>query len=102
MIRENINTLDFKLKNYFDNVAIKEKSEKSKFLFELNLSKNDRNLIIDIDKEFLNQNIYDINWKYLSNPNDKTSFVERKSSGVNNLVDDIIEIVEKNRFDSNY
>ena len=49
MIRENINTLDFKLKNYFDNVVIKEKSEKSKFLFELNLSKNDRNLIVDID-----------------------------------------------------
>ena len=92
MIRENINTLDFKLKNYFDNVVIKEKSEKSKFLFELNLNKNNRNLIIDIDKEFLNQNIYDINWKYLSNPNDKTSFVERKPSGVNNLVHDIIEM----------
>lgn len=102
MIRENINTLDFKLKNYFDNVVIKDKSEKSKFLYELNLIKNDKNLIIDIDKDYLNQNIYDINWKYLSNPNDTTSFVERKSSGVNNLVDDIIEIVEKNRFDSDY
>ena len=34
MIRENINTIDFKLKNYFDNVVIKEKSEKSKFLFD--------------------------------------------------------------------
>ena len=31
MIRENINTLDFKLKNYFDNVTIKEKSEKQSF-----------------------------------------------------------------------
>lgn len=106
MLKENINTIDFKLKNYFNLVRIVEKSEKNKFIFELNLMKEKNNsninLIVDIDKEFLNQNIFDIKWNYMSNPNDETSHVNRKSSGIDNLISDIIDIVEKNKFDSKY
>lgn len=108
MIKENINKIDFQLKNEFDDVNIIEKSTKGEFLFEINASKviningepKKVSIKLDIKKESLNKDIF--NWDYYIDTNDLNSDRIKKTSLVETIQNDILDIFEKKKFSKDY
>ncbi len=99
-LRENLNKIHFLLSNRFD-VALNEKSNlQSGNYIELLIKEENKELIISIKKVDLENNNF--NWNYLSNPLDTNSTVVERSSSVDGFLTDVIDIFEKNRFDSDY
>jgi hypothetical protein len=102
MVVENINIIDWNLKQEFQNVKITEKSEKSDFYFEISLESKIEGvyipLVLEISKNELLNNV--INWRYQvsTNKSEKIS----KISEIKSLSNDIREIFNKKRFDKNY
>lgn len=102
MVVENINIIDWDLKQEFKNVKITEKSEKSDFYFEISLESKIEGvyipIVLEISKNELLNNV--INWRYQvsTNKNEKIS----KISEIKSLSNDIKEIFNKKRFDKNY
>lgn len=101
MLRENINKIHLDALNSFQEVLI---SEKSSLIYgnyiELSINEGGKTLLALIKKSDLESNKF--NWSYKSNPiNEKSSLVERFSS-VEGFVNDVKDIFEKNRFDSDY
>lgn len=99
-LKSNINKIHVDLLNNFDDVKISEKSSlEHQEYFELSAIKEGKELIMLVSKREIEKGNF--NWKYYSNPNTKDFLVERNSS-VENLINDVQDIFEKNRFDSNY
>lgn len=99
--RDNINKIHYQVSNNFSDVSISEKSslEYGNYI-ELSINESQRTLVTIIRKSDLESN--DFNWLYKSNPiDDKSILIERKSS-VDNFLNDVKDIFEKNRFDSDY
>ena len=106
MIKENINKIDYELKDLFESVSIEEKVDRDRFYFEIKVSGNKLNeslknceVSFQIDKIDLNG--VRVNWKYWSNPILKDWQVER-TSNIEYITKDISDIVLKGRLDSNY
>jgi hypothetical protein len=99
-IKKNINKIHFDLSNKFSEIKISEKSEK-KFGNHIEIIVNESNIELRAIISKKNLEGEKIVWSYLSNPENEESLVERISS-VDSFTDDIIDIFEKKRFDSDY
>lgn len=102
MIKENINRIDYELKELFNSVKIEEKSNKGNY-FEINASTNIHNkkdaaVKVEIALPDLSSNI--IKWNYYTNP--KSDFKVERVSTIDTISKDIFEIVSKKRMDSEY
>jgi hypothetical protein len=99
-IKKNINKIHFELSDRFSDVSISEKSEK-RFGNHIELTINESDMILKaiISKKDLENDNF--SWSYFSNPENEDSLVERFSS-VTGFIDDVNDIFEKKRFDSDY
>ncbi len=108
MIKENLNKIDYELKNIFASVSVLEKIDRTRFYFEITLLGNRVNesignceLTIEIDKFALNVNEKsNINWSYYTSPL-KEHKIER-SSIITGIVKDIADILSSERLDADY
>lgn len=108
MIKENINKIDFELKNLFDSVTITEKTKKGEFLFEINASKvlevdgldKKVEVKLEIAKPSLNSNT--VKWSYYTNPLKETSEKIEIVSDIDTISSDIYKIVSKKRMTIEY
>lgn len=98
--KENINKIHFDVSSNFENVIILEKSSHSGNYIELTINEGSKSLITILKKSDLEKNRFD--WSYKSNPNDENSFLIERNSSTTNFVEDVRDIFEKNRFDSDY
>lgn len=99
-LKSNINKIHSDIILNYEDVKIEEKSslEFGEFV-EITAVNENKKLVLIVSKRELDSNTF--NWRYYSNPNQKSHLVERTSS-VNNMINDIKDIFEKNRFDSDY
>jgi hypothetical protein len=104
MIRENINKIDYELKELFNSVKIEEKSNKGNYYLEINAStdihdKKDASVKAEISLPDLNSKV--IKWSYYTNPKSESDKVERVSS-IDTISNDIYDVVNKKRMDIEY
>lgn len=100
MIKENINKIDYDLKNLFESVKISEKSNKGNYFFEVVASSKKAQVKAEISRPELNSNV--VKWSYYVNPlNESSDKIERVSS-VENAANDIFEVLSKKKMDSAY
>lgn len=99
-LKQNINKIHVELDNRFDEVKLVEKSniELGNY-FELECVNENKKLIALITKKSLDSDNF--NWKYFSNP-DKKDFLVERVSNVETFLNDVEDIFEKKRFDSDY
>jgi hypothetical protein len=99
-LRANVNKIHADMISVFEDVQISEKSSKDRGEYLEFVTVNEKKeLVILVSKKELSSDNF--NWSYYSNPLKKTHLVERKSN-VNDMIKDIQDIFEKNRFDSEY
>ena len=98
--KSNINKIHSDLLANFGDVQIVEKSslEFGEY-FEIRVNEDSKQLLMVINKRVLESTNF--NWMYYANPNEMTSPVERNSN-VSDVIEDVKDIFEKNRFDSDY
>ena len=97
--RENINRLHFDLSSKFE-VSFEERQNKPGNHVRLFIKENNKELIVDINKSSLENNVFD--WTYISDPlNENSDNIERTSTVTGFLVD-VTDIFEKNRFSEDY
>lgn len=109
-LKENLNKIHFSLSNRFD-VELNEKSDiKSGNYIEILIKEDKKELRASIKKADLESSIF--NWSYLSNPENSekldacslydNKFTVNRVSNVDGFLNDVVDIFEKNRFDSDY
>jgi hypothetical protein len=100
-LKVNINKIHSDLTNNYENVSIVEKTDK-KFgnYFELSVQENNKDLKIVLSKQNIENQKFD--WSYYSNPLDENSYLVERSSDINSFIQDVEDIFEKSRFDSDY
>lgn len=107
MIRENINRIDFQLKNLFENVEITEKNNKVGYfeiiassLVDVDGEKKRAQIKAFITKPALESNI--VKWSYCVNPSNVTSDVIERVSNIDNVANDIYDVVKSKRMEKEY
>lgn len=107
MIRENINRIDFQLKNLFENVEITEKNNKVGYfeiiassLVDVDGEKKRAQVKAFITKPALESNI--VKWSYCVNPSNVTSDVIERVSNIDNVANDIYDVVKSKRMEKEY
>jgi hypothetical protein len=108
MLKENINKIDYELKNLFENVKIFEKSNKSNYYFEINAfahvdyggDRKDAQVKVSISKPDLEFN--KIKWSYLTNPLNENSDVILRVSNIDHISFDIYEVLLNKRMEDEY
>jgi hypothetical protein len=100
-LKVNINKIHSDLTNNYESVSVVEKTDK-KFgnYFELSIQENNKDLKIVLSKQSIESQKFD--WSYYSNPLDENSYLVERSSDINGFIEDVEDIFEKNRFDSDY
>jgi hypothetical protein len=99
-LKENLNKIHFLLSSRFD-VMLNEKSDlKFGNYIEFLIKEDNKEIRASIKKVDLENNTF--NWTYLSNPLDTNSTTVERISNVDVFITDVIDIFEKNRFDSDY
>jgi hypothetical protein len=99
-LKTNINKIHVELQNEFELVEISEKSSISfQEYVEIKTVNEGKELIMIIEKKQIQNKKF--NWKYYSNPIKKDYLVER-SSDIDDFVDHVVDIFNKNRFDEKY
>ena len=100
-LRKNINKVHFDLSNRFGEVTITEKSNlKLGHYFELSILESNKEVKVILTKAEVEKDIF--SWSYFSNPLNENSDLVERSSRIELFSLDILEIIEKNRFDSDY
>lgn len=100
-LRQNINKVHFDLQNRFGEVTITEKSNlKLGNYFELSILEGNKEVKVVLSKTEVEKGIF--NWSYFSNPLNENSDLVERSSKLEMFSLDIQEVLEKNRFDSDY
>jgi hypothetical protein len=108
IIKENINKIDYELKQLFENVYISDKTKKNNFLFHISCNKmflfegckKRVEVIVDINKEDLKSN--NIKWSYSLNPlNENAERIERYST-IDTITKDIYDIADNRRMVNEY
>lgn len=100
-LRENINKIHYELTDSFENVKIEEKENKNvgKY-FQISAFNEGKELKMKIN--FIDLEMSNFNWAYLENPlNENSDWIERNSD-VNNIINHIDDIFNKNRFSEDY
>lgn len=110
-IKQNINKIDFDLKNLFENVYITEKSLGNQFYFEINANSTFFNLNESLSWKRVEANVIinkidilsnNIRWFYSPNPlNESVSMVERNST-IDKIAYDIYNVIIKGKMDKKY
>jgi hypothetical protein len=102
-LRENINKIHsdlILLEGIGETVTIKESTSKEfGNHFVITAEHKGMTAKMIVEKTEIEKGVF--NWGYYSNPNETTGIVERRSS-LNEFVNDVIDIFEKKRFDSDY
>lgn len=100
-LRQNINKVHFDLTNRFEEVTITEKTDlKLGHYFELSILENNKEVKVILTKNEAEKGVF--NWSYFSNPLNENSDLVERNSKLELFSLDIQEIIEKNRFDSDY
>ena len=100
-LRQNINKVHFDLANRFEEVTITEKSNlKLGQYFELSILESNKEVKIILTKTEVEKGVF--NWSYFSNPLNESSDLVERTSKLEMFSLDIQEILDKNRFDSDY
>jgi hypothetical protein len=100
IIKQNLNKIHFLLSDKF-NVELNEKSDlKIGNYIEFIIREDNKEIKASIKKSELNNNNF--NWNYLSNPLNESSTIVERFSSVDGFINDIVDIFQKNRFDSDY
>jgi hypothetical protein len=100
MIVENINKIDYDLKQLFESVEITEKSNRGNYLFEISATHDNTKVRVEISKPDLNQKV--VKWAYYINPlNESSDKIERFSS-IDKIATDIFDIISKKMMDKSY
>jgi hypothetical protein len=101
MIKQNINKIHFDITNEFEAVTISEKFNKDLGNFiEILITEGKKEVKLTLKKTEVEKNTFD--WSYLSNPLVESSDLVYRTSTVLEFSNDIKDIFEKNRFDSDY
>lgn len=100
-LKYNINKVHSNIKELFKETDIKEKSDR-KFgnYFELNIISESKKLRIIVNKKDIEGNVF--NWKYYSNPLNEDSYLVERTSNLDNILEHVKDIFNKNRFDEDY
>jgi hypothetical protein len=100
-LRQNINKVHFDLANRFEEVTITEKSNlKLGQYFELSILESNKEVKVILTKTEAEKGVF--NWSYFSNPLNESSDLVERTSKLEMFSLDIQEVLEKNRFDSDY
>lgn len=106
-IKQKINRIDFELKELFDSVTINENfhipNQLTLNIKTINVYESYGKVNVEL-KAFIDYSLFNkdiLNWKYLANPNDANSIVERQST-TKSFTKDINDVVELKRFDKLY
>jgi len=100
-LRQNINKVHFDLANRFEEVTITEKSNlKLGQYFELSILESNKEVKVILTKTEAEKGVF--NWSYFSNPLNESSDLVERTSKLEMFSLDIQEILDKNRFDSDY
>jgi hypothetical protein len=100
-LRQNINKVHFDLQNRFEEVTITEKSDlKLGNYFELSILEGNKEVKVILRKTEAEKNVFV--WSYFSNPLNESSDLVERTSKIDTFSIDIQEVLEKNRFDSDY
>jgi hypothetical protein len=100
-LRQNINKVHFDLQNKFEEVTITEKSDlKLGNYFELSILEGNKEVKVILRKTEVEKNVFE--WSYFSNPLNESSDLVERTSKLEMFSLDIQEVLEKNRFDSDY
>lgn len=108
MLKENINKIDYDLKNLFEDVQILEKSNKGNYyleidatcVFESNIGKKKGGVKVEISKPELNNST--IRWSYYTNPLNESSDKIERISNVESIASDIYDIISSKKMTSDY
>lgn len=103
-LKSNINKIHsdlLLLENIGETVTIKESSNKEfGNYFELNAEFGGMKSRIIIEKTDIENKLF--RWRYYANPNDETLGLVERNSTIDGFVQDLLNIFEKKRFDSDY
>jgi hypothetical protein len=100
-LRQNINKVHFDLTNRFEEVTITEKSNlKLGQYFELSILESNKEVKVILTKTEAEKGVF--NWSYFSNPLNESSDLVERTSKLEMFSLDVQEVLEKNRFDSDY
>jgi hypothetical protein len=100
-LRQNINKVHFDLQNKFEEVTITEKSDlKLGNYFELSILEGNKEVKVILRKTEVEKNVFE--WSYFSNPLNESSDLVERISKLEMFSTDIQEVLEKNRFDTDY
>lgn len=100
-LKSNINAIHGALSSKFDNIIVEEKSDINRLNYiKLSISENNKNLVVFVSKSSLKNDIF--NWEYLSNPLNESSDLISRTSNINSFINDVEDIFNKNRFNSEY
>lgn len=103
MFKENINKIHYDLSNIenHDFIKIEEKSSlRYGEYIEISMLKENKELVSIIKKSDLNNDNF--KWEYKANPKDENSILVERFSNVYSFSNDVNDIFENNRFDSDY
>lgn len=100
-LKKNINKIHYNLVENFDKVDINERSslEFGNYI-ELVITESNKQVLAILRKPDLEN--FKFNWNYRSNPLDSNSILVERVSSIETFTEDIKDIFEKNRFDSDY
>ena len=100
-LKQNINRINGELSNNFDEVSVSEKSDiKRGNYIELSILEKNKNLKVIISKKDLEGDKF--NWEYFANPLNESSDLIQRNSSVSLFIEDVKDIFNKNRFNSEY
>lgn len=100
-LKSNINAIHVALSSKFDNIIVEEKSDINRLNYiKLSINENNKNLVVFVSKSSLEYDIF--NWEYLSNPMNESSDLISRTSNINSFINDVEDIFNKNRFNSEY
>lgn len=99
-LKKNLNKIHFELSDKFD-VNLNEKSNlKLGNYIEFLIKEDKKELKLTIKKKDLENKSF--NWNYLSNPLNNNSDIIERFSNIDSFLNDVTDIFDKNRFDSDY
>lgn len=100
-LKQNINKIHSDLSDKFSSVKVLEKNNrKYNNYIELIVNENNKTMTAIIKKTDLENGNFD--WVYKSNPLLEESYLVERNSNVDNFLNDVNDIFEKNRFDYDY
>jgi len=100
-LKEYINRIHSDLSNNFDGVSIEEKSSLNLGNYiEFSITESNKQCSVMIKKVDIESKQF--NWLYKSNPLKEDSHLVERTSNVEGFLNDVKDIFEKNRFDSDY